>query len=61
METERPLPPPELFQPILEPPRPALGATQKTAALIIEEFREKLAVCNAEKWVIADYLLGIRK
>lgn len=50
--------PPELFEPQLEPYKPPLGATQKDAALVIEDFRESLSMCNADKQTLAK-ILGV--
>lgn len=51
------LPPPAIPQSLLFPTegpyRPPLGATQKDAALVIEDFIEALASCNADKDAIA--------
>ena len=47
-----PAPALELFEPVLEPFKPGPGATQKTVALLIEDFREKLGMCNADKQTI---------
>lgn len=47
----------EWFQPVREPYRPPIGATQRDAAAIIEEFRSKLAEANADKQFLADYFL----
>jgi len=38
------------------PTRPAAAATQKDAALVIEDFVEALAACNADKQAITDIL-----
>lgn len=48
--------PAELFEPEAEPFRPPLGATQKDVALLLEDFRESLARCNADKETIAQIL-----
>lgn len=51
------LPPPEipavLLLPTSGPHRPGLRATQRDAALVIEDFTEALASCNADKAAIA--------
>ena len=36
------------------PTRPPAAATQRDAALVIEDFIESLAACNADKQAIAD-------
>lgn len=56
-ELRPPHPPMEWFQPVREPYRPPIGATQRDAAAIIEEFRSKLAEANADKQFLADYFL----
>ena len=51
------LPPPALpallLLPTEGPYRPPVGATQKDAALVIEDFMEALGACNADKKAIA--------
>ena len=52
------LPPPAVPQRLLErcasPTRPPPGATQRDAALVITDFQEALAACNADKDAIAE-------
>ena len=51
------LPPPVIPSSLLQandgPHRPPAGATQRDAALVIEDFSEALASCNADKEAIA--------
>ncbi len=54
------LPPPAVPSTLLlaseGPYRPPAGATQRDAALVIEDFLEALASCNADKAAIASIL-----
>lgn len=48
--------PQTLLSPTEGPYRPAEGATQRDAALVIEDFIEALSACNADKASIAALL-----
>ena len=48
----------ELFEPQPEPLNPGPGATQKSVALVGEDFREALAMCNANLATLAK-ILGV--
>jgi hypothetical protein len=48
-----PVIPPALLLPSDGPYRPPVGATQRNAALVIEDFIEALTSCNADKDAIA--------
>lgn len=54
----QPLPPPQipgaLLLPCEGPSPPGPNATQRDAALVVEDFKETLASCNADKAAIAE-------
>lgn len=56
VEIPPPAVPGALLAATLGPFKPAPGGTQKTAALVIEDFTEALAACNADKAAIAQIL-----
>lgn len=53
--------PRQLVLPTSEPSRPPLAATQRNVALLLEDFRESLNSCNADKAAIAAILFPAEK